>query len=121
MTPALIADGGDIAEPWALLANLDHAPHYTVCFAVLEQEAAGLERINSSTTREAVAELTGEIRGSDSIITSLERLTDAGVLEKTAVDDWRGGYDWRTTDRGRRLAEAFVGEWGDVLERTDDD
>lgn len=32
------------------------------------------------------------------------------------MKDWRGGYDWQTTERGRRIGEAFVREWSRVLE-----
>lgn len=85
-------------------------------FAVLELEGRGTERINSTPIRERVAELTGEVRTRKSVLISLDRLTKAGVLEATAIDDWRGGYDWRTTERGRRICEAFVREWARVLE-----
>lgn len=104
------------ADPWGLLGEIEYAHHLTVWFAVLELEGRGTERINSTPIRERVAELTGEVRTRKSVLISRDRLTKAGVLEATAIDDWRGGYDWRTTERGRRICEAFVREWARVLE-----
>lgn len=46
----------------------------------------------------------------------MNRLREAGILERTEAQDWHGGYDWRTTERGRRIAEAFAEEWGRNLE-----
>ena len=66
-----------------------------------------------------MAEITGEVRTRKSIRISLERLTEAGFLESSEMDDWRGGYDWRTTERGRRIVEAFAKEWDRVLEIDD--
>ena len=103
-------------DPWAPLEEIEYVHHLTVWFAVLELEGRGTERINSTSTRAMVSELTGEIRPRKSILISLERLTEAGVLESSEVTEWPGGHNWRTTERGRRIAEAFVEEWSRVLE-----
>lgn len=92
------------------LEEIEYVHHLTVWFAVLELEGRSTERINSTPIRERVAELTGEIRTRKSVLISLDRLTEAGVLEATAIDDWR------TTERGRRIGEAFIREWARVLE-----
>lgn len=103
------------ADPWASLEEIEYAHHLTVWFAVFELEGDSAVRINSGTVREELHALTGEIRTTQSVLTSMYRLLEAGVLERKELEERSRGYDWRTTERGRRIAEAFVGEWDHVL------
>ena len=63
------------------LEEIEYVHHLTVWFAVLKLETDDDQRINSTSTRAAVAELIGEVRTRESILISLDWLTEARVLE----------------------------------------
>lgn len=109
------------ADPWIFLREIGHALHLAAWVAILEPENRGCESINSGSISDEIERLTGESRRHQSIHTSMHRLLDAGVIGREPDDDVPNGYDWRTTERGRRVAEDFAQQWCVALENRLDD
>lgn len=89
----------------AVREEIGYTSHLTVWFAVFKCEADDTERINSGTVREELHVLTGEIQTTQSVLTSMYRLLEADVIKRKELEEQSRGYDWRTTERGRRIAE----------------
>ena len=104
---------------WQLVDDVDRSHHFIVWHVILEAERDGVEPITSGTVREGMFRRTGDIPTSDRVLTSMGRLLDEGLLERTPLDDHATGYDWRTTDEGHEVASEIVETWADVLEGVD--